>query len=158
MSVSKVMTSSDSITENSQKNTNGSVLVAAKRLYRRLRWLSSPLPRECTPGTVFGRNIAQSLNALHDHNPSIVTLMLRNKPKAVVMSIERYAEMREMVELYGSLIASQEKLLVQAAADDFDALYARITSNDPAKVTNALIGASPADLNNAYKPGGTETA
>jgi PHD/YefM family antitoxin component YafN of YafNO toxin-antitoxin module len=157
MSTSKAITSSDSITEGSQNSSSGSVLVNAKRLYRRLRWLSNPLPQECTPSTVFGRNIAQSLNSLHNSS-SIVTLMLRNKPKAVVMSMERYAEMREMVELYGSLIAAQEKMVVQEAADDFDALYARITSNDPAKVTNALFSASPADLNNAYKPGGTESA
>lgn len=129
------------------------LLLAARTAYRKVRWLAPPSLD--TSSTVFGRNIERWINRLGS-DTAVVALNLRNKRRAVVMSAEHYDQMLAMKACYKSLIALQEQLVVEEAADDFDSLFARISSG-AAAATATLLSSTEDEFNASYRPGLTES-
>ena len=102
-------------------------IVQAKSLMKNISWLSPSISLGSTGSSHFGRNIENALNGL-TQDDGIITLMLRRKRKAVVMSIHHYEQLLKMKEACEKLLEIESQRVISDAANDFDALYSRITS------------------------------
>lgn len=142
--------------ESNSEPTN-SVKIATK-LLNRLSWLA-PLARlNITNGSVFGRQIEQSLRDLKEQRGGVLSINVRNQQAAVVMSIEHYEELLTMKEACVNLVKEQRRLQLEALGDEFDHLYQLMQRPEHKIATEAFFNATAEDLNSTYRPGRTETS
>ena len=130
------------------------IIDRARHLMQKLQWLS-PLPTlNSTPSSKFGRQIESSLADIAQGE--IVRLQLRKRDAAVVMSASHYEEMVQMKALYADLIEQLKAEEIASAADDYEALYQRITSPTSRQAADSLFSASVHELGATWQPGKTE--
>jgi hypothetical protein len=127
-----------------------------KALLKRLNWLAPPEHLDATGGTTFGRSIETELRSLGSQHQGVLKLRLRKRDAAVVISLEHYQQLLEMKDLCRALIDAQADAVINEAASEFDALYEQLTSEASRSAADALFQASPEDLRQSYRPGGTE--
>lgn len=123
----------------------------AKKRFGNMKWLLPLGQLHGVKGVHFGRHISQSVEDL----TAPVKLSVRNKERAVVMSVKRYEEILAIMESYSELVDMAKEADIAKASDSYDALYARITASR--KGTDSLFSASVDDINASYKPGMTES-
>lgn len=130
------------------------IIDRARHLMQKLQWLS-PLPTlNSTPSSKFGRQIESSLADIAQGE--IVRLQLRKRDAAVVMSASHYEEMVQMKALYADLIEQLKAEEIASAADDYEALYQRITSPTSRQAADSLFSTSVHELGASWQPGKTE--
>jgi hypothetical protein len=147
----------DNPKEGTQESSFSKFFSQARNLMKSISWLSPHSSLFETTSTEFGRNIEISLNSLSQHN-GVVSLRLRKRSKAVVMSIQHYEQILALKDTYERLLEIQSERTISDAIDDFDALYDRIASPESLKAADALFSANAADLREAYRPGETEAS
>lgn len=136
----------------------GGIFRSLRILMSRTRWMLPVDTCKLVSGADFGRNIQRELNALGEKDgPGVLAVSIRRQMKAVVVTPEHYEEMRQMREKFEALVAAQAKTDVEDARDHFEALYARITSDQSRAAAEALFCVNGDDLANSYRPGATET-
>lgn len=133
------------------------LLLKAKSLFKRLRWLSPPSKLSSATSSSFGRNIEKALNGL-DKGKGLMMLKLRRQDTAVVMSLERYKEMLQMKEACAQLLEAEAHNTISQAANDYDSLYQRISSPASRQAADALFAVGAEELRTTYGPGRTESS
>lgn len=129
---------------------------AATKLLDRLTWLA-PLPHlDSTNGSIFGRQIEQSLRDLKEQRGGVLSINIRNQRAAVVMSTEHYEELLSMKEACVNLVKEQRRLQLDALGGEFDRLYQMMQRPEHKIATEAFFNATAEDLNSSYRPGRTE--
>lgn len=107
-------------------------------------------------GVVFGRNInayARQVNVDH----IALSITIRNKPAAVVLSPSDYDQLVSIREKYEAIIRDQQAQALEAARNEFDELYALMASKKSASVMRNMINVTGDELAETYQPGRTET-
>ncbi|MBK6740516.1 MAG: hypothetical protein IPG64_23090 [Haliea sp.] len=127
----------------------------AKRLIQSLSWLSTTSTLASKGGKDFGRRIEASLTEIAQGS-GIMRLQLRNRDAAVVMSVSHYEEMLRMKSLYVELIDRVKETEIAEEADEYEALYRRITSPESRRAADDLFSASADSLRSTFQPGKTE--
>lgn len=127
----------------------------AKRLIQSLSWLSTTSTLASKGGKDFGRRIEASLTEIAQGS-GIMRLQLRNRDAAVVMSVSHYEEMLRMKSLYVELIERVKETEIAEEADEYEALYRRITSPESRRAADDLFSASADSLRSTFQPGKTE--
>ncbi len=74
----------------------------------------------------------------------------------MIMSVDRYEEMVRMKALYAELVERVKEKEIIEEADEYEALYRRITSCQSRQAADALFSATPDSLRKTYQPGRTE--
>lgn len=136
------------------KATHRPPLERAKRLMRKLDWLSRLSTLSGAPSSKFGRQIEASLADVT--KGEVIRLQLRKRDAAVVMSASHYEELVEMKSLCAALIEQAKAGEIADAAGEYDTLYHRITSEQSREAADALFGADAAELARSWQPGKTE--
>lgn len=126
----------------------------AKRLMQNLRWLRPAALLASRGGREFGRNIETSLRDVRAGE--VIRLQLRRNDAAVVMSLDHYEEIMLMKSVYAEMVSRVQEQDIAAAADDYEALFRRITSARSRKAADDLFVATSEDLRRTYRPGETE--
>ncbi|MBK6510967.1 MAG: hypothetical protein IPG06_17015 [Haliea sp.] len=127
----------------------------AKRLIQSLSWLSTTSTLASKGGKDFGRRIEASLTEIAQGS-GIMRLQLRNRDAAVVMSVSHYEEMLRMKSLCVELIDRVKETEIAEEADEYEALYRRITSPESRRAADDLFSASADSLRSTFQPGKTE--
>lgn len=107
-------------------------------------------------GVIFGRNInayARQVNVDH----TALSITIRNKPAAVVLSPSDYDQLVSIREKYEAIIRDQQAQALEAARNEFDELYALMASKKSASVMRNMINVTGDELAETYQPGRTET-
>lgn len=107
-------------------------------------------------GVVFGRNInayARQVNVDH----IALSITIRNKPAAVVLSPSDYDQLVSIREKYEAIIRDQQAQALEAARNEFDDLYALMASKKSASVIRGMVNVTGDELAETYQPGRTET-
>ena len=107
-------------------------------------------------GVVFGRNInayAKQVNVNH----IALSITIRNKPAAVVLSPTDYDQLVSIREKYESIMREQQAQALKTARNEFDELYAQMASKKSAEAMRSMINVTSEELANTYQPGWTET-
>lgn len=128
-----------------------------KSLLKKLRWLSPVRALNSTASSAFGRNIERQLNGLVQ-SEEVLTLKLHRRDTAVVMSMAHYEEVLQMKAACTQLLQLASQRVIADAANDFEALYHRITSPASHTAAKGLLSVSPEELRDSYRPGDTETS
>ena len=128
-----------------------------KRLMKKLRWLSPVPALNSTASSAVGRNIERQLNDLVQ-SEEVLTLKLHRRDSAVVMSMAHYEEVLQMKAACTQLLQLASQRVIADAANDFEALYYRITSPASHTAATELFTVSPEELRDSYRPGDTETS
>lgn len=130
---------------------------AAKRLLKRINWLSDPRKLESRGGREFGRSIESNITTHISRGKGILRIQLRKQDAAVVMSMAHYEELVDLKEIYSSLLEDIKSRDISKESDEFEALYSRIASPVSIKASDSLFSATADDLRESYEPGKTET-
>jgi hypothetical protein len=127
----------------------------AKRLIKKLGWLSPTASLGSKGGKEFGRRIEASLTEI-TQGRGVMRLQLRKRDAAVVMSVDHYEEVVRMKVLYAELIEQVKVKEIADGTDDYEALYRRITSPQSRNAADGLFAATSDGLRKTYQPGETE--
>jgi len=147
---------SDLMTNQSEDvQTHKGLIWHAKRFIHGLNWLSPTASLTSKGGREFGRGIEASLKEVA--SGSIMRLQLRKRDAAVVMSVAQYEDMVRMKVFYEELIEQVKEKEIMEEADEYEALYQRITSAQSRDATDALFSATSESLRETYQPGRTES-
>jgi PHD/YefM family antitoxin component YafN of YafNO toxin-antitoxin module len=106
-------------------------------------------------GTVFGRNINDYVNKI-SANHACVSITIRKKTAAVVLSAKDYDQLVSIRAKYETMMDEQKNKAVETARNQFDELYALMSSKKSANVMRDMINVTGAELAETYKPGRTE--
>jgi hypothetical protein len=140
---------------NQNSNQTG-LLWNAKRFIQNLNWLSPISALASKGGREFGRGIEASLNEVATKR-GVMLLTLRKRDTAVVMSVGHYEEMVRMKALCAQLVERVKEKEIANEADEYEALYQRITSPESRDAADTLFSATTDSLRNSYQPGKTES-
>lgn len=132
------------------------LLAQARELLRNVRWLAPTASLDSRGGRDFGRQIEASLTELGEGD-GILRLQLRKRDAAVVISLRHYEEMLRMKRMVAELVDRAREKEVARAADEYEALYRRITAPRSRQAADALFSADAPALRESYRPGDTET-
>lgn len=132
------------------------LVAQARQLMRDLGWLAPTETLSSKGGKDFGRQIEASLTELAQ-GEGILRLQLRKRDAAVVISVRQYEEMLRMKSMYAALVDRVKEKEIAREADDYEALYKRITSPQSRRAADALFSAGTGDLRAGYRPGDTES-
>jgi len=135
-------------------NDNHIIERAKMLLNLKLQWLSPPSSLRSSGGRDFGRAIEYSLTEIS--KGEVKRLQLRKRDTAVVMSVDHYAEILQMKEMYSKLIERIQQQEITQATDEFEQLYQRITSPESRRAADDLFTATTDSLNANFEPGTTE--
>ncbi len=113
----------------------------AKLLLQNLCWLEATSTLASKVGKDFGRRIEASLTEIAQES-GIMRLQLRNRDAAVVMSVGHYEEMLRMKSLCVALIERVKEMEIAEEADEYEALYRRITSPESRQAADGLFSAT----------------
>lgn len=111
-------------------------------------------------GVEFGRSIEERVRCLRAESLDGYQLKLRQKDAAVVMQYDRYLELVQQIE--GLKTQIDEALRTRTAheldakADAFDALMARMNTPEAVQAAEDLATVSAEELRANYRPGRTE--
>jgi prevent-host-death family protein len=120
-----------------------------------LDWLADTDALQTSTGSEFGRNIESYIETIKtSHAP--IRLNVRKRPAAVVIGIDEYEEMLSMKAQFANLVVRVREAEIAQAGNEFDALFARISSAHSRKMADALHNVTTEELANSYKPGRTE--
>ena len=101
-------------------------------------------------GVEFGRKIENTLNLLSDsHEP--MKLQLRNTDKAVVIGVDQYRAIVDLLESMPNLVEIVREIDLENESNEFDQLMKRISSPASRRAADALFEASEDELNSSYK-------
>ena len=146
---------SNPITQPEHVASKSGLVRHAKRLIQSLSWLSTTSTLASKGGKDFGRRIEASLTEIAQGS-GIMRLQLRNRDAAVVMSVSHYEEMLRMKSLYVELIDRVKETKIAEEANEYEALYRRITSPESRRAADDLFSASADSLRSTFQPGKTE--
>ncbi|HCS65288.1 MAG TPA: hypothetical protein DIW64_15200 [Cellvibrio sp.] len=120
-----------------------------------LDWLADADTLQTSTGSEFGRNIESYIETIKvSHAP--IRLNVRKRPAAVVIGIDEYEEMLSMKAQFADLVVRVREAEIAQAGNEFDELFARISSAQSRKVTDALFHTTGADFVPTFQPGRTE--
>ena len=137
---------------------SGQFFRSLRSLLSRTRWLEPVHAVGHITGSMFGRNIEKHVKALAEAGAQgVLAVSVRRKLKAVVITPEHYAELCQMREKLDALVASQVNNEAEDADDYFEALFARIRSEQSRIAAEELFDVTPEELARSYRPGATET-
>lgn len=120
-----------------------------------LDWLAAADTLQTSTGSEFGRNIESYIETIKTtHAP--IRLNVRKRPAAVVIGIDEYEEMLSVKAQFASLVERVKEAEITQAGNEFDALFALISSTQSRKVTDALFQTTGADFIPTFQPGRTE--
>ena len=142
-------------TSRSNEDRLEAIVLKTKRAFNRMSWLTPAVSMKSMAGAVFGRKIEASIRSL-DETSGIMKINVHKREAAVVMTMSRYQELMDMMESCEQLLDAEASQKISDAADNFDSLYQRITSQKSAAAADSLFGASDADLRASFRPGRTE--
>lgn len=146
---------SNPITQPENVASKSGLIRHAKRLIQNLGWLSTTSTLASKGGKDFGRRIEASLTEI-TQGSGIMRLQLRNRDAAVVMSVGHYEEMLRMKSLYIALIERVKETEIAEEADEYEALYRRITSPESRQAADGLFSATSDSLRSTFQPGKTK--
>ncbi|MDO8345097.1 MAG: hypothetical protein Q7T48_17985 [Cellvibrio sp.] len=120
-----------------------------------LDWLADADTLQTSTGSEFGRNIESYIETIKvSHAP--IRLNVRKRPAAVVIGIDEYEEMLSMKAQFADLVVRVKEAEIAQASNEFDELFARISSAHSRKTADALHNVTTEELANSYQPGRTE--
>ncbi len=131
------------------------IVLKAKKAFSGTRWLKPVMSLRGVAGAQFGRKIEASIRQLSEGN-GIVKINLRRRDAAVVMTVDRYHELMALKQTCEQLLEAEADRTLSDAADDFERLYQRITSNASAAAADSLFDADEEALRASFRPGRTE--
>lgn len=149
------MISKPLVTQSENVSDRKGLVTHAKRLMKKLGWLSPTASLVSKGGKDFGRRIEASLTEI-TQGRGVMRLQLRKRDAAVVMSVDHYEEVVRMKVLYAELIEQVKVKEIAEETDEYEALYRRITSPQSRKAADGLFAATSDRLRKTYQPGGTE--
>lgn len=119
------------------------------------KWLFAPSTLAARNGSEFGRHIESYIDQIKTSRQPIL-LYVRKRPAAVVVGIDEYEEMVRMKAQFAELTLRLKEAEIAQAGNEFDELFARISSAHSRKMADALHNVTTEELANSYKPGRTE--
>lgn len=149
------MISKPLVTQSENVSDDKGLVRRARRLIQNLGWLSPTATLVSKGGKDFGRRIEASWTEIVQGH-GVMRLQLRKRDAAVVMSVDHYEEVVRMKALCAELIEQVKEKEIAEEADEYEALFRRITSPQSRKAADGLFAATPDSLRKTYQPGETE--